>query len=278
MDISGSFQGAGGVGGLLIIIKGGIFYMPTYDANGNIMAYANTSGSFVAKYDYSSFGGISSQSGDLAGAFIFRFSTKPYCDFLNKIEYELRKYDPQTGRWLNRDPIEESGGHNLYLYCVNNPSNKIDLNGNLPVLFPAIAGCTLGTGMSLISSLMNGDSVCQCICKAIGSCLLDGAAAQLAAAGYAGCVLGGGLGALNAAKDALCDSGWICKKTSSTPGICYLINALFDFALGCAFGELPDPVNPNLELTEKIKTFRGVYYAGLSKLVGMDLSLYCGIQ
>lgn len=35
-------------------------------------------------------------------------------------------YQAQQGRWLNRDPIEESGGKNIYGFVDNNPQNNID--------------------------------------------------------------------------------------------------------------------------------------------------------
>lgn len=38
-------------------------------------------------------------------------------------------YNPGTGRWLSRDPVQESGGVNLYTYCINNSINKIDAFG-----------------------------------------------------------------------------------------------------------------------------------------------------
>jgi len=37
-----------------------------------------------------------------------------------------RAYDPETARWLSRDPIGENGGINLYGYVGNNPINAID--------------------------------------------------------------------------------------------------------------------------------------------------------
>jgi RHS repeat-associated protein len=37
-----------------------------------------------------------------------------------------RPYDPDTGRWLSRDPIEEEGGLNLYGYVGNGPVMEID--------------------------------------------------------------------------------------------------------------------------------------------------------
>ena len=34
--------------------------------------------------------------------------------------------DPATGRFLNRDPLGEEGGYNLYAFCNNDPVNGID--------------------------------------------------------------------------------------------------------------------------------------------------------
>ena len=38
-------------------------------------------------------------------------------------------YNPTTGRWLNRDPIEEAGGLNQYGFVENNPANQVDVLG-----------------------------------------------------------------------------------------------------------------------------------------------------
>jgi integrase/recombinase XerD len=43
--------------------------------------------------------------------------------------YGYRFYDPVTGRWPSRDPIEEKGGFNLYGFCYNNPVCHIDSDG-----------------------------------------------------------------------------------------------------------------------------------------------------
>jgi len=46
--------------------------------------------------------------------------------------YGYRYYDPKTGRWLSRDPIEERGGINLYGFVGNSPIQRIDLFGLAP--------------------------------------------------------------------------------------------------------------------------------------------------
>ena len=75
------------------------------------------------------FGRTISQSGPLADFFRIRFSSKYYDPETGLYYYGYRFYSPALMRWLNRDPIEESGGLNLYGFCGNNPLSKIDSNG-----------------------------------------------------------------------------------------------------------------------------------------------------
>ncbi len=43
--------------------------------------------------------------------------------------YGYRYYDPETGRWLNRDPMKEQGGVNLYGFVGNDGVNDVDALG-----------------------------------------------------------------------------------------------------------------------------------------------------
>ena len=51
----------------------------------------------------------------------------------------LRFYSPGMGRWINRDPIKERGGINLYAMVHNNPINKIDEYGENAAALPLAA-------------------------------------------------------------------------------------------------------------------------------------------
>ena len=118
-DISGSLQGAGGVGGLLYLKRNGSIFVPIYDAYGNVMEYRAADGSLAASYVYDAFGRTVSQDGPLADSFRFRYSTKSFEHETGLYYYGRRFYSVSLMRWLSRDPIEERGGKNLYAFCQN---------------------------------------------------------------------------------------------------------------------------------------------------------------
>ena len=128
-DVSSSLDGAGGVGGLVLLVHDGAAYVPLYDANGNITAYVDASGSLVARYVYDCFGNVILSSGEQAGDFRFGFSTKYKDEATGLLLYECRCYSPVLGRWMTRDPIGEEGGVNLYAFCENDPLDSCDYLG-----------------------------------------------------------------------------------------------------------------------------------------------------
>jgi len=65
----------------------------------------------------------------MADSFAFGYSTKYYCPELNMSDFGMRWYSPEVGRFINRDPIEESGGDLLYGFCLNDGVNKWDYLG-----------------------------------------------------------------------------------------------------------------------------------------------------
>jgi RHS repeat-associated protein len=63
--------------------------------------------------------------------FAHRFSTKQLDLTTGLYYYGYRWYDPLTGRWPSRDPIEEDGGVNLYGFVGNDGVDRLDLLGRL---------------------------------------------------------------------------------------------------------------------------------------------------
>lgn len=118
-DLSGTLQGAGGVGGLLYLTVDGAVYIPCYDNNGNITRYLDANGMTVAVYTYDTFGRTILKSGSLVDVFRYRFSTKYFDVETGLYYYGYRFYSPSLMRWFSRDPIGERDCLNLYVFCRN---------------------------------------------------------------------------------------------------------------------------------------------------------------
>jgi RHS repeat-associated protein len=136
-DLSGTLQGAGGIGGLiartdhrlLLASDSGANDYYHADGGGNITILISTNQVPVARYLYDPFGNILSQSGPLAAANLYRFSSKEQHINSGLSYYLYRFYDHSLHKWLNRDPISESGGNNLYRFSGNDPLNLCDALG-----------------------------------------------------------------------------------------------------------------------------------------------------
>ena len=113
------------------------FYQPNaqpqfyaIDGNKNVSELVSSAdGSISAHYEYAPFGEVILSSGDLALTNQFRFSSEYADDAISLVYYNFRHLDPVTGRWLQKDLIEESGGINLYVYLLNNVVFETDLRG-----------------------------------------------------------------------------------------------------------------------------------------------------
>ena len=139
LDLSASVGGAGGIGGLLAVndttIGGGAQdYVFAYDAMGNVTQVidwdaATINDAIVASYEYDAYGNLFAESGAYASKNRWRMSTKPFDAETGFGYWGYRYYDAGLGRWLNRDPIGEYGGTNIYA-CVNNaPTERWDYLG-----------------------------------------------------------------------------------------------------------------------------------------------------
>jgi RHS repeat-associated protein len=108
-----------------------------YDGNGNVGQLVNgADGEIAAHYEYDPYGNMVNHGGVYAAGNAYRFSTKYYDTEVNLYYYGYRYYLAELGRWINRDPFEETGGKNLQTFCVNRPISLIDAFG---LVYPNVA-------------------------------------------------------------------------------------------------------------------------------------------
>jgi RHS repeat-associated protein len=164
-DLSGSLQGAGGVGGLLEVSyhgTGTTNCFPALDGNGNVAALINAvDGTVVANYDYAAFGEPIRMTGSMARNNPFRFSTKYADDESDLLYYGYRYYKPSTGTWPNRDPMQEKGGINLYAFVNNSSISHVDPKGHSPLsIIAALGPCAAKLIDSAFKDMLTVDSGC----------------------------------------------------------------------------------------------------------------------
>jgi RHS repeat-associated protein len=100
-----------------------------------VTALAVPSGGDIAlagSYRYDPFGRLIGTPTGLAARNTQRFSSKEWHNPSGFYYFGYRFYDPATQRWLNRDPMAEEGGVNLYGFNYNSPLNWIDTDGLEP--------------------------------------------------------------------------------------------------------------------------------------------------
>jgi len=132
LDISGTLQGAGGIGGLLAWSRSDDqkTFLYCFDANGNVTEILDADdGSLAADYTYNPYGRVPHSDYEEDENNPFRFSSKYSDDETDLAYYGYRYYSPETGRWPSRDPIGERGGVNPYAFVLNSPVMGVDLVG-----------------------------------------------------------------------------------------------------------------------------------------------------
>ena len=119
-------------------------YLYEKNIQGDVVAVYDYDGNLVVRYAYNAWGAVSeTEYGSeyceesfevLCNPFRYR---RYYYDTETGFYYvSSRYYDPEIGRWINADDVECLGtegefiSYNLFAYCLNNPVNRTDMNGN----------------------------------------------------------------------------------------------------------------------------------------------------
>jgi RHS repeat-associated protein len=102
------------------------YYLPNH--RGDTVLCVTNNGVSVSYLRYDAFGNCVTNIGSFTPR--YTFSTKEYLDAVELYLYAYRLYDPVSGRWTQRDPVDYLDSVNLYQFCGNNPVNSIDEFGD----------------------------------------------------------------------------------------------------------------------------------------------------
>ena len=105
-------------------IIGATSYYYVKDKLGSVTELVSGSGSVASQYTYDPYGNQGTVSGTLVSDIGY---AGYFYHAVSGLDFTLhRAYDPTHARWLNRDPIGELGGVNLYAYVGGSPASRID--------------------------------------------------------------------------------------------------------------------------------------------------------
>ena len=100
----------------LALVQGASLYCYGVDFNKNVTEVFDAQGTIAAAYDYSPYG-TATRTGRLVQP--VQWSGEMHDEELALVYYNYRYYNPADGRWINRDPIAEQAGWNLYSFNKN---------------------------------------------------------------------------------------------------------------------------------------------------------------
>lgn len=106
---------------------------------GSVIALTNSTGTVVQTYSYDAFGKVYiSNSGSLTPIESYVGNTCSNSRLYTGREYDketqlyylrARYYNPETGKFISRDPVAQADQINLYTYVANSPLKYTDRNG-----------------------------------------------------------------------------------------------------------------------------------------------------
>ncbi|MFU8849275.1 MAG: hypothetical protein ACNA77_11240 [Opitutales bacterium] len=165
--------------------------------------------------------------------------------------------------WPSRDPIEEEGGYNLYVFVLNSPPQYYDARGEVAQW---VAGCGVGAAWGGIGGFLGGigggwrSACCGGVTGAMSGC----AAGAICASGVPALCTGASCfaGFVGSIANNFCQQG-----IDSVTDKCTWASAIWGGALGC-LGGFASEADAKAEL---ISWVLGVNVSAWSSLCGIDV-------
>ena len=150
--------------GPLSVNCNGTEYFYVKNAQGDVTGLVNASGTRVVTYTYDAWGNLLSTTGTMATTLgeqnPLRYRGYVYDTETGLYYLQSRYYNPGWGRFINADAYLSTGqgfnGHNMFVYCGNNPVNREDSKGRW---FSVVVGGVLGAVFGGISAYKNGENI-----------------------------------------------------------------------------------------------------------------------
>ena len=210
------------------------------------MCLIDNNGTIVVQYWYDAWGNhkVVDEKGDeitdqdnIGNLNPFRYRGYYYDTETGLYFLQTRYYDPEVGRFLNRDSVqyadpETINGLNLYAYCLNNPVEYADPTGELAwyewlgiglaavgaaLVIGAVTALTMGVGTTVLTTSLAG-------------AVIHGAAV--------GTLIGAGVGAVAGGIIGGAVSGWTAEGILSGIGIGFGGGAIIGAVIGGSIGAI----------------------------------------
>ena len=238
-------------------------YYYLVNAQGDVAAILDSSGTMVAFYDYDAWGNCT----------VYNSSAKVLTDptsiaNINPLRYrgyyydaetgfyylQSRYYDPAICRFINADTFATTDANgflsaNMFAYCENNPVGNSDPNGEfLNTLIGAVTGAALGAALALVT----GENVkAAAISGAISGAVSGFAADVIIATGGSALVVAGVYGAAGALGSF---AGSVAAQRSEGKQVNYgeaFAEGLFGAAFGSVGGLMTGSVTPMMKQVQQ---------------------------
>ncbi len=130
-NVIASYTWGEGIDKLLAVTIGGATYYALIDIQGTVWGYVDEYNNIAARWQYDAWGNVVDEevSDPALSNLRYRFQCREWSATTGLINFRMRWYDAETGRWLSKDPIGLSGGLNLYTCFRGNPLIYIDCFG-----------------------------------------------------------------------------------------------------------------------------------------------------
>jgi RHS repeat-associated protein len=132
-----------------------------YDGGGSVRQLTNSAGAVTDTYEYDAFGNALNKTGSTPNNYLYR--GEQYDPDLGLYYLRARYYNPATGRFMSRDPLDgqakDPASLHKYLYAGGDPINLLDPTGRETYYNPAYQprktiGSAIGEYVGVVSSAL----------------------------------------------------------------------------------------------------------------------------